>query len=49
MCLGVGENCGQIHAMVKKDDPLIEHAQFSCTVYVEIFFSVDKIYIFGVH
>lgn len=42
MHLGVGENCGQIHAMLKKDDPLIEHAQFSYTVYVEIFV-VDKI------
>ena len=34
----------KLHAMVKRDDPLIEHAQFSCTVYVEIFV-VDKTHI----
>ena len=45
MCLGVGENSSQMQAIVKKDDPLIEHAHISCTAYVEMFV-MDKLYYF---
>lgn len=43
MCLGVGENSSQMQAIVKKDDPLIEHAHISCTAYVEMFV-MNKLY-----
>ena len=46
VCLGVGENSGQMHAMVKKDDPLIEDAHISCTAYVEMF---AMVIIFGLY